>query len=105
MGYSPQAAGAADPARSDADTHIVIATIIDERKPRLVLADTIEDDRPRSPGGPLDPDVVGGVAEAVMHGESGPGGRQMRIDAQASRFQAEAEQRFGEQAVHPPGRS
>ena len=51
----------------------------------------------------LDADVIHRLAEAVMQLEARPVRRQAGGDVQLVDFQAQAEQRFDDQAVHPAG--
>src|ERR1017187_3842142 len=57
----------------------------------------------RGAGGLHDVDVIHRLAIAVVHLEPSPIGRKAGVEVQLIHFQPESEQRFGDQAVHPPG--
>ena len=74
----------------------MVALVVAEEDGFAFLGEGVEDDLLDTfpAAGGAEGDVVGGVAEAVVHGHGGPGGRQAGDKAQTIDFQFEADEMF-----------
>ena len=84
--------------------HRVLLAIVHQRNAIAPVRFPVDRD-PRLARSLHDRDVIHRLAIPVMHLEAAPSGGKARLEVQLVHLQPEPEQRFGDQAVHPPRRT